>query len=40
VTAAESRRALAHFVRHRLPHFGPPEDAMLTDDWAMAHSLL
>lgn len=40
VTAAEARRALAHFVEHRLPHFGPPEDAMLTEDWAMAHSLL
>jgi deoxyribodipyrimidine photolyase-related protein len=40
VTAAEARRALAHFVRYRLPHFGPPEDAMLTEDWAMAHSLL
>ena len=40
VTAAEARRALAHFVQERLPHFGPPEDAMLTDDWAMAHSLL
>lgn len=40
VTAAEARTALAHFVEHRLPHFGPPEDAMLTADWAMAHSLL
>jgi deoxyribodipyrimidine photolyase-related protein len=40
VTADEARRALAHFVQERLPHFGPPEDAMLTDDWAMAHSLL
>ncbi len=40
VTADEARRALAHFVEHRLPHFGPPEDAMLTRDWAMAHSLL
>ena len=40
VTAAEASRALAHFVEHRLPHFGPPEDAMLTEDWAMAHSLL
>ncbi|MBW0090878.1 cryptochrome/photolyase family protein [Pseudonocardia sp. KRD-184] len=40
VTAAEARRALAHFVQERLPHFGPPEDAMLTEDWAMAHSLL
>lgn len=40
VTADEARRALAHFVHHRLPHFGPPEDAMLHGDWAMAHSLL
>jgi (6-4)DNA photolyase len=40
VTADEARRALAHFVHHRLPHFGPPEDAMLQDDWTMAHSLL
>ncbi len=40
VTAAEARHALAHFVEHRLPHFGPTEDAMLADDWAMAHSLL
>jgi deoxyribodipyrimidine photolyase-related protein len=40
VTADEAQRALAHFVEHRLPHFGPPEDAMLTQDWAMAHSLL
>ncbi len=40
MTAAEAERALAHFVEQRLPHFGPPEDAMLTEDWAMAHSLL
>jgi len=40
VTADEAKRALTHFVEQRLPHFGPPEDAMLTDDWAMAHSLL
>lgn len=40
VTAAEARRALERFVAHRLPHFGPHEDAMLGDDWAMAHSLL
>jgi deoxyribodipyrimidine photolyase-related protein len=40
VTAAEGREALRHFVEHRLPHFGPHEDAMLTADWAMAHSLL
>ncbi|WP_300007836.1 cryptochrome/photolyase family protein [Pseudonocardia sp.] len=40
VTAAEAHDALAHFVEHRLPHFGPTEDAMLGGDWAMAHSLL
>jgi deoxyribodipyrimidine photolyase-related protein len=40
VTADEGQRALRHFVDHRLPHFGPHEDAMLTADWAMAHSLL
>lgn len=40
VTAAEGRHALRQFVDHRLPHFGPHEDAMLTADWAMAHSLL
>ena len=40
VTVDEARRALAQFLDERLPHFGPPEDAMLTADWAMAHSLL
>jgi deoxyribodipyrimidine photolyase-related protein len=40
VTADEGQRALRHFVEHRLPYFGPHEDAMLTADWAMAHSLL
>ena len=40
VTAEEARRALAHFVEFRLPHFGPHEDAILHDDWPMAHSLL
>lgn len=40
VTATEAQTALAHFVEYRLPQFGPPEDAMLTEDWAMAHSLL
>lgn len=39
-TGDEARRALDHFVAARLPAFGPYEDAMLTgDDW-MAHSLL
>ena len=27
-------------VAHRLPQFGPYEDAVLAGDWAMAHSLL
>ena len=40
VTADEAWRALGHFVDHRLPHFGPHEDAMLHGDWPMAHSLL
>lgn len=37
---AEARRALRAFVRKRLPTFGPWEDAMLADDWAMSHSML
>lgn len=40
VTAAEAQQALKVFVRERLPHFGPHEDAMLTGDRFMAHSLL
>ena len=41
---ATSRRAalarLRHFVAKVLPHFGPHEDAMMADDWHLAHSLL
>ena len=40
VTHAEATTALRHFVRHRLGTFGPYEDAILENDWAMAHSLL
>lgn len=40
VTRAEALSALDHFVTERLADFGPHEDAMLADDWAMAHSLL
>lgn len=40
VTAAEAQAALQVFIRDRLPHFGPHEDAMLADDRFMAHSLL
>jgi deoxyribodipyrimidine photolyase-related protein len=40
VTPAEAQAALDHFVEHRLPLFGRYEDAMLSGDWAMTHSLL
>ncbi|MGU3409672.1 cryptochrome/photolyase family protein [Microbacterium sp. M1A1_1b] len=40
VTAAEADAALADFVEVRLGDFGPYEDAVLTNDWTMAHSLL
>ena len=39
-TRAEALAALDDFVAHRLAEFGPYEDAALTGDWAMAHSLL
>ncbi|WP_207456274.1 cryptochrome/photolyase family protein [Herbiconiux sp. SYSU D00978] len=39
-TAEEAQRALDDFVETRLPDFGPFEDATLTGDWTMAHSLL
>ena len=37
---AGALRRLDHFVTHLLPMFGPHEDAMLTDNWHLAHSLL
>ncbi len=40
VTPEEARAALDDFVAYRLPDFGPYEDAMLSGDWTMAHSLL
>ncbi|MFJ6170663.1 cryptochrome/photolyase family protein [Curtobacterium sp. NPDC092190] len=40
VTADEARQALDDFVQVRLGDFGPFEDATLTNDWTMAHSLL
>ena len=40
VTADEAQKALAHFIEYRLESFGPYEDAVLADDWTMAHSLL
>ncbi len=39
-TREEALAALDHFIDHRLPSFGPWEDAALADDWAMSHSLL
>ncbi|WBB79639.1 cryptochrome/photolyase family protein [Micromonospora sp. WMMD882] len=39
-TTREARARLRHFLRHRLPTFGPYEDAMLAADPWMAHSLL
>jgi deoxyribodipyrimidine photolyase-related protein len=40
VTAAEARAALRRFVEHRLDPFGPHEDAILSADPWMSHSLL
>ncbi len=40
VTPTEARRALTRFIDHRLALFGRYEDAIMGDDWAMAHSLL
>lgn len=39
-TRAEALAALDDFITHRLPRFGPHQDAMLADDPVMAHSLL
>lgn len=36
----EALLALEHFIEHRLPLFGPYEDAVLEDEWVMAHSML
>lgn len=40
VTADEAEAALQDFLEVRLGDFGPFEDATLTEDWTMAHSLL
>jgi deoxyribodipyrimidine photolyase-related protein len=39
-TRAEAMTALTRFIEDRLPTFGPYEDAMLTDDPVMSHSML
>jgi len=40
VTRGQARRALEEFVEERLAAFGPYQDAMTGDEWAMHHSLL
>lgn len=40
VTRDEALAALSDFVEHRLHLFGPYEDAAMSEDWVMAHSLL
>jgi deoxyribodipyrimidine photolyase-related protein len=40
VTRKQATEHLRHFVEVRLPDFGPYQDAMRGDDWAMAHALL
>jgi deoxyribodipyrimidine photolyase-related protein len=35
-----AQRRLAHFAEEVLPLFGPHEDAMLRDEWKLAHSTL
>lgn len=39
-TRSEALEVLGDFVEHRLASFGPYEDAILAQDWSMAHSLL
>ena len=39
-TREDALRRLAHFIERLLPSFGPHEDAMTTDSWHLAHSLL
>jgi len=40
VTHEGAREALSSFVSDRLPAFGPYQDAMLGDEWAMNHALV
>jgi len=40
VTPTEAKRALTRFIDHRLTDFGRYEDAIMSHDWAMSHSLL
>ena len=40
VTRRQACRQLDHFLTERLPEFGPYQDAMRSDEWAMSHALL
>lgn len=40
VTREQARDQLDYFIEERLPAFGPYQDAIRNDDWAMAHALL
>jgi len=40
VTRRQACEQLRTFIEKRLPEFGPYQDAMRTDDWAMTHALL
>ena len=40
VTRKQAVQKLRHFITERLPDFGPYQDAMRTDEWAMSHALL
>ncbi len=39
-TRAGARKQLAYFIEHHLAEFGPYEDAIAADEWALHHSLL
>jgi deoxyribodipyrimidine photolyase-related protein len=39
-TTAEAEAALDRFIEARLAGFGPHQDAMMDEDWAMSHALL
>lgn len=39
-TRLQALERLEEFVAHRLPKFGPQQDAMLSDNWSMRHSLI
>jgi deoxyribodipyrimidine photolyase-related protein len=39
-TVSETKKVFKNFIETRLNQFGPMEDASLTNDWHMSHSLL